>query len=64
MNRQLFEYHPAFGFRFIPNLKARVEHEAGGYLVRSNKSGFRCERFNNHNLNYLASLIPKLMKFA
>ncbi len=43
MSRQLFEYHPAFGYRFIPGLKARVEHEAGGYLVRANGSGFRCE---------------------
>ena len=43
MNRQLFEYHPAFGYRFIPGLKARVEHEAGGYLIRANQTGFRCD---------------------
>ncbi len=43
MSRQLFEYHPLVGFRFIPGLKARVEHEGGGYLVRANQSGFRCE---------------------
>jgi len=43
MNRQLFEYHPTFGHRFIPGLKARVEHESGGFLVRTNGQGFRCE---------------------
>lgn len=41
--RQLVEYHPVIGYRFIPGLKARVPHEAGGYLVRVNKQGFRCE---------------------
>jgi len=42
MLRQLFEYHPVIGYRFIPDLKARVRHEGGGYLVRVNGSGFRC----------------------
>ena len=45
MARQLLEYHPATAFRFIPGLRARVEHESGGYLVRVNAQGFRC----NHN---------------
>jgi hypothetical protein len=40
--RQLFEYHPVIGYRFTPNLKARIPHESGGYLVRANNSGFRC----------------------
>lgn len=44
MSRQLLEYHPVIGYRFIPNLKARVPHESGGYLVRTNSSGFRCNR--------------------
>ena len=42
MNRQLFEYHPTFAYRFIPSLKARVDHEGGGYLIRTNEQGFRC----------------------
>jgi len=42
--RQLFEYHPTIAYRFIPGLKVRVEHESGGYLIRTNSSGFRCER--------------------
>lgn len=40
--RQLLEYDPVIGHRFIPGLKARVEHEAGGYLVQVNQAGFRC----------------------
>jgi len=42
--RQLFEYHPTVAYRFIPGLKVRVEHESGGYLIRTNSTGFRCER--------------------
>ncbi len=39
--RQIFEHHPRYGFRFIPGIRARIPHEGGGYLVRSNASGFR-----------------------
>ena len=42
MSRQILEYHETIGYRFIPNIKARVLHESGGYLVRANGSGFRC----------------------
>ena len=41
--RQLYEYHPTLAYRFIPGLQARVPHESGGYLVRANAQGFRCE---------------------
>jgi hypothetical protein len=43
MARQLYEYHARLGYRFIPGLKARVQHEAGGFLVRVNNCGFRCD---------------------
>ncbi len=43
MGRNLFEYHPVLGYRFVPGLRARVRHEGGGYLVRCNQHGFRCE---------------------
>ncbi|MFN2399730.1 MAG: hypothetical protein ABR543_13995 [Gemmatimonadaceae bacterium] len=43
MSRDLFQYHPVFGFHFIPKLRARVSHEGGGYLVRTNEAGFRSE---------------------
>jgi lysophospholipase L1-like esterase len=46
-NRQLFEYHPVVGYRFVPGLRARIPHESGGYLVRVNESGFRCDHSFN-----------------
>ncbi|MFC2140618.1 SGNH/GDSL hydrolase family protein [Candidatus Auribacterota bacterium] len=41
--RQILEYHPVIGYRFVPKIKARLPHEAGGYLVRTNNWGFRSE---------------------
>lgn len=41
MSRQLVQYHPVIGHLFIPDLKTRVAHEAGGYLFQSNAQGFR-----------------------
>lgn len=43
IDKQLFEYHPIIGYRFIPNLQTRVQHESGGYLVKTNSLGFRSE---------------------
>jgi hypothetical protein len=43
LTRQLFSYHPVIGYRFIPGIRARVRHESGGYNVRCNRAGFRCE---------------------
>ena len=42
MVRQIHEYHERIGHRYVPNLRARIPHEAGGYLIRTNSSGFRC----------------------
>lgn len=42
--RQTLEYHPVIGFRFVPDIKARVPHEGGGYLLRTNSTGFRSDR--------------------
>jgi carbamoyltransferase len=44
MHRQIFAYHPQIGYLFVPNLKARVPTESGGYLIRSNAQGFRDAR--------------------
>lgn len=44
MTRGLFQYHPVFGFHFVPGVRARVPHEGGGYLVRANTAGFRSDR--------------------
>ncbi len=43
MSRQLLEFHPRIGYRFIPGVKARVPHETGGYFVRANAQGFRSD---------------------
>ena len=42
MVRQINEYHPVIGHRYIPGIQARIPHESGGYLVQTNSSGFRC----------------------
>lgn len=42
--RQVYEYHPVVGYRFIPTLKARIPHEGGGYLLEANACGFRSNR--------------------
>jgi hypothetical protein len=41
-HRHLWTYDEVLGYRYIAGLRARVEHEAGGYLVRTNAQGFRC----------------------
>ena len=42
--RQIFEYDPDIGYRYIPGLRARIPHESGGYLIRANEMGFRSTR--------------------
>ncbi len=49
--RQLMKYHPTIGYQFIPGLRTRVPHESGGYLVRTNGTGFRSEREFEQELN-------------
>jgi lysophospholipase L1-like esterase len=42
--RQVYEYHPVVGYRFIPNFNARIPHEGGGDLLEANAAGFRSNR--------------------
>jgi len=42
--RRIFRPHPIYGYSFVPNLKARLPSEGGGYLVRTNARGFRSSR--------------------
>jgi carbamoyltransferase len=42
--RQLYEYHPVVGYRYIPDLRVRIPHEGGGYLMQVNGQGFRSDR--------------------
>jgi carbamoyltransferase len=47
-HRQLMQHHPVFGYKYLGGLKMRIEHEGGGYLIKTNQEGFRC---NNEVLN-------------
>ena len=40
-HRMLLRYHPQVGHLFVPNLRARLTNELGGYTVRTNGWGFR-----------------------
>ena len=42
-HRKIFQYDSLFGYRFQPDIVARIPHEGGGYLVKTNKQGFRCK---------------------
>jgi lysophospholipase L1-like esterase len=44
LHRQLMQYDELLGYRFAPGLKVRIPHEGGGYLVKTNGAGFRCNR--------------------
>jgi carbamoyltransferase len=39
----VLRYDPVVGYLFVPNLKARVPSELGGYFLRSNSLGFRSD---------------------
>ncbi len=39
--RRYFRYHARYGYQYIPGIQARVPHEAGAYLIRTNQAGFR-----------------------
>lgn len=43
LHRRLMQYDPVLGYRFAPSLKLRIPHEGGGYLVKTNRDGFRCD---------------------
>ncbi|BCG03588.1 hypothetical protein PPGU19_081560 (plasmid) [Paraburkholderia sp. PGU19] len=43
LHRRLMRYDPILGYRFAPGLKLRIPHEGGGYLVKTNRDGFRCD---------------------
>jgi hypothetical protein len=41
-HRQLMQHDSVFGYKYLPGLKMRVTHEGGGYLIKTNQEGFRC----------------------
>src|ERR1035438_7199611 len=40
-HRMLVRHDPDIGHIFVPNMRARIPGEAGGYMVRTNGMGFR-----------------------
>jgi len=40
-SHRIFQYDEDIGYLFNPNLKIRVPHESGGYLITTNSYGFR-----------------------
>ena len=53
MSRQITQYDPVFGYRFIASLRARIPHEGGGFMLCTNEQGFRSER------NFVAEATPR-----
>ena len=42
-HRMVMQYHPQIGYLYVPNLKARIPNEVGGYFIRTNSQGFRSD---------------------
>lgn len=42
-HRQLMQHDFVIGYKFLPGLKVRLPHEGGGFLVKTNQAGFRCD---------------------
>lgn len=42
--RSQMRYHDRIGFTYMPNLRTRVPGPGGGYLLRTNSTGFRSDR--------------------
>jgi carbamoyltransferase len=42
-HRMLVRYHPTIGQLYVPNLRARVPSETGGYFLVTNSAGFRSD---------------------
>ncbi len=59
-HRMLIQYDPDIGHRFVPNQKARLTNEAGGYYVVTNGSGFR----SDHEFVAAKSDRPRILMFG
>ena len=43
-HRMTIRHDPRIGHLWVPNQTARIPHERGGYLVRTNGQGFRSDQ--------------------
>jgi carbamoyltransferase len=37
----IFQYDADLGYRFLPDIRRRIQHENGGYIISTNSEGFR-----------------------
>src|SRR5437667_11625274 len=42
-HRMLIKYHAKIGHLYVPNLRARIPNELGGYYLVTNSTGFRSD---------------------
>ena len=59
-HKRLMQYDPVLGYRFAPGLKVRIPHEGGGYLVKTNRDGFRCD----HNVTPTKTKARRVLVFG
>ena len=42
-HRMTIRYDEDIGHAWVPNQRARIPHERGGYIVKTNREGFRSD---------------------
>ncbi|OUU25010.1 MAG: hypothetical protein CBB97_10525 [Candidatus Endolissoclinum sp. TMED37] len=43
-HRDIMIHEARWGYKFQPNINARIMHDGGGFLIETNEDGFRCSR--------------------
>lgn len=59
-HRMVIRHHPAIGHLYVPNLKARLHNEEGGYFLVTNSLGFR----SNQDFECRRGAKPRILMFG
>jgi carbamoyltransferase len=59
-HRMIIQHDPDVGHRFVPNLRARLPGDDGGYFVVTNSSGFR----SDFNFSAAPASHPRILMFG
>src|SRR5262252_8618642 len=59
-HRMLLRYHPTIGHLFVPNQRARLSNELGGYTLVTNGAGFR----SNWEFPHARGARPRILAFG
>ena len=59
-HRMVVRYHPVIGHLHVPNLKARLPNETGGYFMATNSLGFR----SDSEFAQASRDIPRILMFG